>query len=127
MPLPLSLGPFNRTVAFRLLGPLGGRLRPFAIVHHRGRRTGKQYETLVLAFERGGVVAIALTYGPDVDWARNVLAAGGGSVDLGGNSSEVANPRMVGDDVGAAFMPAPVRSALGALDVHQYLLVDRVT
>ena len=126
MPLPRSLGPFNRTVAFRMLGPLGGKIRPFAIVTHTGRRSGNTYETLVLAFERDGTVAIAMTYGSDVDWVRNVFTAGGASIDLGGKPSEVANPRLVGDEEGASYIPAPVRSTLRALNVHEYLLVDRV-
>lgn len=126
MPLPQSLGTFNRTIAFRVLGPFGGKVRPFAIVHHSGRLTGKQYETLVWAFERAGTVAMAMTYGPDVDWAHNLLAAGGGSIELGQRQSEVTNPRLVGDDEGRPYMPGPVRSALRALGVHEYLLVDRV-
>ena len=126
MPLPRSLGPFNKTVAFRVLGPLGGRVRPFAIVHHCGRRSGTEYHTVVWAFERDGTIAVALTYGADVDWAKNVLAAGGGSVDLGGRLGEITNPRLVGDDVGSAYMPGYVRRALRALDVHEFLLVDRV-
>ena len=127
MPLPLSLGPFNRTVAYRVLGPLGGKIRPCAVVHHRGRRSGNEYETLVLAFERGGTIAIALTYGPNVDWAHNLLAAGEGMIELGGGPSSIVKPRLVGDDEGAAYMPAAIRSALRALDVHQYVLVDRST
>ena len=49
---------------------------PFALVRHVGRRTGLTYETpLVLARVRDGFVA-ELTYGPNVDWYRNVTAAG---------------------------------------------------
>lgn len=126
MPLPRSLGPFNRTVGFRALGPLARRIRPFAIITHTGRRSGSNYETVVWAFEREGTVAVALTYGRDVDWVRNVLAAGGGSIDLGGEVFAVTNPRLVGDEEGRPYMPGAVRSALRALDVHEFLLVDRV-
>jgi len=50
---------------------------PFAIVRNVGRRSGRMYETpLVVARVAGGFV-IELTYGPDVDWYRNITAAGG--------------------------------------------------
>ena len=49
---------------------------PLALVRHVGRRTGLTYETpLVLARVPDGFVA-ELTYGPNVDWYRNVTAAG---------------------------------------------------
>ena len=49
---------------------------PLALVRHVGRRTGRTYETpLVLARTPDGFVA-ELTYGAEVDWYRNVTAAG---------------------------------------------------
>jgi deazaflavin-dependent oxidoreductase (nitroreductase family) len=49
---------------------------PFSLVRHVGRKTGRSYETpLILARVRGGFIA-ELTYGPDVAWYRNVVAAG---------------------------------------------------
>src|SRR3954454_762417 len=50
---------------------------PFALVRHVGRRSGRQYETpVILAPVPDGFVS-ELTYGPDVDWFKNVVAAGG--------------------------------------------------
>jgi hypothetical protein len=50
---------------------------PFSLVRHVGRRSGRTYETpLVVAAVAGGFT-IELTYGPDVDWFRNIAAAGG--------------------------------------------------
>ena len=49
---------------------------PFSLVRHVGRKTGTVYETpLILARVADGFVA-ELTYGPDVDWYRNTVAAG---------------------------------------------------
>ncbi len=49
---------------------------PHALVRHVGRRTGRTYETpLLLARTPDGFV-IELTYGPGVDWYRNITAAG---------------------------------------------------
>lgn len=123
--MPDALRRFNRVVTNRLLGVLAGRVRPFARLVHTGRRTGRRYRTTLWAFEEDRRVAIALTYGRGVDWAKNLLAAGGGRIELGGETSDLVNPRIVGDDEGLRFMPAPVRAALALLDVHEFVLADR--
>jgi deazaflavin-dependent oxidoreductase (nitroreductase family) len=54
-----------------------GRAGPFALVKHVGRKSGRQYETpIIVQLTEGGFV-IELTYGPEVDWYRNVVAANG--------------------------------------------------
>jgi hypothetical protein len=61
----------------RLTRPAALRgIRPFALVCHVGRKTGKAYQTpVILARVPEGFVA-ELTYGPQVQWYRNVVAAG---------------------------------------------------
>jgi deazaflavin-dependent oxidoreductase (nitroreductase family) len=49
---------------------------PFSLVRHVGRKTGTIYQTpLIVARVPRGFVA-ELTYGPNVSWYRNVVAAG---------------------------------------------------
>jgi deazaflavin-dependent oxidoreductase (nitroreductase family) len=49
---------------------------PFTLVRHVGRKTGKIYETpIMVARVPDGFIA-ELTYGPEVAWYRNVVAAG---------------------------------------------------
>ena len=49
---------------------------PFTLVRHVGRKTGKVYETpIMVARVPDGFVA-ELTYGTEVAWYRNVVAAG---------------------------------------------------
>ncbi len=66
-----------------------GLVPGFAIVVHRGRRTDREYRTLVIAFLSPGGFVIALTYGPDRDWVRNVLAAGGCTIEWQGRADSV--------------------------------------
>jgi deazaflavin-dependent oxidoreductase (nitroreductase family) len=71
------LARFNR----RLFNPVvrtfaGRRLSPVAIMVHRGRRSGRRYRTPVLAFRLDDGYVIALFYGADRNWVRNVVAAG---------------------------------------------------
>ncbi len=47
------------------------------LVMHRGRTSGRMYRTPVNAFRRtDDELFFVITYGPDVDWVRNVEAAG---------------------------------------------------
>ena len=49
---------------------------PFSLVRHVGRRSGRVRETpVILARTADGFVA-ELTYGPNVDWYRNIAAGG---------------------------------------------------
>jgi len=53
---------------------------PFALVRHVGRRSGRIYETPLLVARVPDGFVIELTYGSDVDWYRNIAAAGGCAV-----------------------------------------------
>ena len=48
-----------------------------SLVRHTGRKTGKVYETPIILAAYGPDFVAELTYGPQVAWYRNVVAAGG--------------------------------------------------
>ncbi len=50
---------------------------PFSLVRHVGRKSGRVYETPIIVAAVDGGFVCELTYGTDVDWYRNVQAAGG--------------------------------------------------
>src|SRR5439155_5642221 len=77
MPLPRAVARFNRSVTNVLTRRFAATLPGFAVVEHRGRRSGRPYRTPVNAFRRGDGYLFALTYGPGSDWVRKVLASGG--------------------------------------------------
>ena len=89
------LARFNRVVTNPIQGLWAPYLPPFALVTHRGRKTGATYRTPVTAFVRDGVMAVGLPYGDDTDWVRNLLAAGGGDVRRRGKHLHLANPRVL--------------------------------
>lgn len=103
-----------------------GRVPGFAIVVHRGRRTGREYRTPVNAFRSPAGVVIALTYGPDRDWVRNVLAAGGCTIERHGRPRRFHHPAVRQDDEALQHVPAPVRLALALLGVSAVLTLDEV-
>ena len=53
-----------------------------------------------MAFRDGSTVTIALTYGPDVDWLRNVRAAGGARMHIGGQLVTLGAPATLSESEG---------------------------
>jgi deazaflavin-dependent oxidoreductase (nitroreductase family) len=123
VPLPRSLARFNRVVTNRIARRFAGRLPGFAIVVHRGRRSGRTHRTPVNAFRRPGGWVFALTYGPGAEWVRNVLAAGGCELIAGGRVHRLAVPRVVRDP-GRRLVPAAVRPVLRLANVDHFLELD---
>jgi deazaflavin-dependent oxidoreductase (nitroreductase family) len=77
--------------------PLAGkRWNPiFAVVEHRGRKTGRSYSTPVAARRSADGFIIALAFGAHVDWYRNLVAAGGGTIRWRGDVYAVTAPERV--------------------------------
>lgn len=50
---------------------------PYLVMRHVGRKTGIVRETPIITAEVPGGFMIELTYGPQVQWYRNIRAAGG--------------------------------------------------
>jgi deazaflavin-dependent oxidoreductase (nitroreductase family) len=111
---------FNRRITNRITGPLAPWLPLFGVVVHTGRTSGKEYHTPVNVFRHSGGFVIALTYGPDSDWVRNVLAAGGCDLVTRGKRHRLTAPRLVHDER-RTCVPAPVRAALRILAVADFL------
>lgn len=89
-------------LASRYFNPYAGRnagsprARVFALVRHRGRRSGREYATPVAARPIPAGFIIPLTFGPEADWYQNIAAAGGCVVVWKGVEHELNDPRVVG-------------------------------
>ena len=121
MPIPRTVARFNRQYLNPMMLPLASRLPYMAVVRHRGRTSGREYETPILLFRSGDRVVIALTYGRDVDWVRNVRAGGGATVRHRGRELDLVAPEIRTDDTGVTQLPWPVRHFLPRVGVHDYL------
>jgi deazaflavin-dependent oxidoreductase (nitroreductase family) len=126
MPLPGWLARTNRSVTNRATRPLIRHFPYGAIVVHRGRRSGQTYRTPVLAFVAPDHrrVLVSLTYGRDVDWVKNVLAAGACTLERSGEEMHLRGPVIVTGKEATAWVPSTVRGILGALDVPEALRLD---
>jgi deazaflavin-dependent oxidoreductase (nitroreductase family) len=124
MPLPERLARFNRRVTNPAVRTFAGWVPGLGIVVHRGRTSGRKYRTPVNIFRRyGGGYVIALTYGRDTQWARNVLAAGGCTVLTTGRRVDLVAPRVV-HDPSRRLVPPPIRIILRQLGVEDFMLLD---
>jgi deazaflavin-dependent oxidoreductase (nitroreductase family) len=110
---------FNRTLANRIVGPTLARLPGFGMIHHRGRRSGREYRTPVKIFRHGDDYVITLPYGSSADWVKNVLAAGGCELVTGRRRVRLVQPRLFTDD-GSVHIPKILRLALSRMNVTEF-------
>ena len=97
-----------------------------SIVRHVGRTTGRAYETPVGAVATDDGFVIALPYGSQADWLKNVLASGSAEIVDEGVTYEVDRPEMIGSEEAAMhFSPQELRTQR-VFGVDQSLRVRRV-
>lgn len=122
--IPYFMRRVNRVVTNPVLGTIAWIVPPLAVVHHVGRRSGRRYRTPVVAFRSARGFVIPMTYGRDVDWGRNLRAAGGGELVQMGRRFRIRNPRIVDGEAARSWLPAAVRPVLLAAQFPGYVLVD---
>lgn len=111
MPILRVITKVNR----RLLNPVMLRLVGVASIvdlEHVGRTSGRVLHTPLMAFVHGDEVTIALTYGPDVQWLKNVRAAGGAVMHLRSVTVRLGAPRTVTAEEGLVRVSHPQRALL---------------
>jgi deazaflavin-dependent oxidoreductase (nitroreductase family) len=121
VPLSQKLARFNRRVTNRVSRHVAGWAPTFAIVHHVGRRSGREYETPVNAFPVGDRYAFALTYGRG-EWVRNVVAAGGCTIRTRRRDVWLSEPEFV-TDPSRRLAPIPFRWVLRLIGVDEFLVL----
>lgn len=90
-----------------------------SIIRHRGRASGRAYETPVGAVELDDGFVIALPYGMRSQWVRNVLASGAATIVHEGREYPVDRPELVPlAMVASAFSASDQRS-------HRLFRVDQ--
>ena len=120
MALPHWLTRFNLVVTNRITRRFAGWLPWFGILEHIGRRSGTVRRTPINIFRRGDRYVIALTYGPDVHWLKNVVAAGGCRIQMQGRWVRLTAPRRFRDPRRRS-VPWIVRRILALIDVSEFV------
>jgi len=114
--MPSWLPKVNKRVVNPVQMRWAPRLPPWAVIVHRGRRSGTEYRTPVLAVQAGSSLYVVLFYGSRTQWVRNVRAADGGEVIRRGRRRRFASVRIVRDQ-SAEPLPWAVRVAARRLPV----------
>ncbi len=106
---------FMRPFTTRFVNPLtrlfAGWLPWFGILTYKGRTSGRTYRTPMNVFRHGDDYVFALTYGSEVQWVKNVLAAGGCDIRARGRDIRLVEPEVFVDPT-RRLMPLPVRLIL---------------
>ena len=124
MPLSRTIARTNKYWINPIARRLAGKVPPFLLVRHVGRKSGKSYETPVWAFRHGDGFVIALTYGPGTDWLRNLKAAGSGEADYVRHRYNLTNLRVEEGSPDTQPLPLVVRWALKVIGVRHFLHVS---
>lgn len=113
---------FNRAVMnprqLRTAGTLGAYA---SVIRHVGRTSGRPYETPVGAFASDDGFVIALPYGSDPDWLKNVMAAGTATLVHEGSSHQVDRPELITTTAAAPYLPDKELRNLNRFAVDQCL------
>ena len=121
MPLPRWLARANKAGLNRVVKHVAPRLPTLALVVHRGRKSGRRYETPVMVFRNGDRFLIALTYGGEhTEWVKNVVAAGGCELRTGGRRYKTGSPSVYVDESRSGVRPLE-RQVLRILGVAEFL------
>ena len=121
MPIPDRMRQVNKVALNKVTRRFAPWLPGLGVVVHRGRKSGKEYRTPVNVFPRpGGRYVLALTYRPDTDWVKNVIAAGGCELLTRGKHLELTAPRVFRDEARGEIRVVE-RAILGLLHVYDFL------
>jgi deazaflavin-dependent oxidoreductase (nitroreductase family) len=119
-----------RAVRFgtRLTRPVAGRrfFPLWAVLRHRGRKSGRDYAVTVGVRATADGYFIALPFGERTQWVHNVMAAGGCTLRWRGTDIVLADPTIVLADEAAFAFPPALRWMMRAAGAHDVLRLRRV-
>jgi deazaflavin-dependent oxidoreductase (nitroreductase family) len=85
-----------RNLSNRLFLMISGRwIRAYSIVRHVGRTSGRAYRNPVSAYPLGDGFVIAVLYGAQSQWVRNVMAAGRFTLRTKGRGYLLERPEII--------------------------------
>ncbi len=94
-PVQNALRLFTRAMRPLALRSAGKEGSGTSVVRHTGRRSGRVYETPVIAARHDDHCLIALPYGKRTDWLKNVLAEGSAVIVTDGHAYDVDRPEVI--------------------------------
>src|SRR5215831_15966663 len=86
---------FTRTMRPLALRSAGKEGSSTSVVRHVGRRSGRTYQTPVIAVQHDDNFLIACPYSERTDWLKNVLSKGSAAIVTNGHTYEVDRPEVI--------------------------------
>ncbi len=120
MPIPRIVRQWNKAGTNRITKHIAPWMPGLGLVVHHGRRSGNVYQTPVNVFATEDGYVLALTYGADTDWVKNVLAAGGCELRTRGRVVSLTAPRLFHDETRSSIRPLE-RQVLRVIGVADFL------
>jgi deazaflavin-dependent oxidoreductase (nitroreductase family) len=111
---------FHRAITNPIANRFAVLLPGFAIVTNVGRKSGRVYRTPVNVFREPDGFLIALTYGRDSGWVKNVLAAGACLLETRRVPYQLSAPIIVHDPTRQRF-PLLVRIVLRLIGANDFM------
>ena len=105
----------------------GGPFRAYSALKHVGRSSGREYVTPVSAYPLGDGFVFALLYGDgaNVDWCRNVMAAGQCRLLTRGQEYMLERPEIIPAEQALPSFPLLARRMYRDRGIQHFLWVHR--
>jgi deazaflavin-dependent oxidoreductase (nitroreductase family) len=91
-----------RKISILVVNPVArlfaGWMPGFGLLTYIGRSTGLTYRLPINVFRRGDRYIFVLTYGSESQWVKNVLAAKGCEMRVGGRDIHLVDPEVIAAD-----------------------------
>lgn len=120
MPVPMWVAEVNKRVFNKLELKRGQR----PVLIHRGRSSGREFQTPLDAHRVDGGFIFFCMYGPESDWVKNVMATGAAKLRVGGEQHDLVSPRLVTKDEAFAQLPPTTKAPPEFLKVTAFLQMD---
>jgi deazaflavin-dependent oxidoreductase (nitroreductase family) len=104
----------------------GKWFRAYSIVRHVGRTSGREYRNPVSAYPLADGFVIAILYGPDSQWVRNVMAAGRFTLRTKSRDYLLQRPEIITPAQALPAFPALTRLMLRARNIQDFIWAHRV-
>ncbi len=96
---------------------------PFALLRHVGRSSGKTYEIPIMVWRVADGFVIVLTYGPHVDWLRNLQATGTGRLRWHKREYALQQPAFIDAHTAESALPPLIKNVLRMRGVHEFVKI----
>jgi deazaflavin-dependent oxidoreductase (nitroreductase family) len=116
-----TLTPVLNRLVLRIAGRRNVPL--YVLLHHRGRRSGREYATPVVGMRVPGGFAIPMAFGEGADWYRNIVASGGATLRKDGIDHSLVDPVAIDPDSAGSPFATWQRPVFRALGIRRFLFL----